>query len=767
MAEFNILDHLDKLTPDGGKVRKTRNGEEHSYECPNCGSANFLVNHGSGKYLCTAGCETRKIRDAISPPKKPASDIKQKAIRPKQMRHWDYFTPVTLERGGGIALTVHRTDDGQGNRKIWQQSRIDGFEPAQVKEKVLPYGIREARKALENGERWIFWVEGEPCVDALRSIGLTAITSIGGTGGFNPDRDGGHIPPDRLCILPDQDDAGIKYAEQVAAVYQGASWCFPFPGTAQWNGQRPKAKGLDVADWIALGATTEHIIKGIGSKNQEPVEHQAEPATDDLRKQDLKLLAVAAERIYLDKEIPPQERLVHLRHVARELDISLRDTELQRYFWDVRRKQAGSIEGYEPDDVIATPDQKWLLDGLLLAGDANLVVGLPKANKTTFVLSALGAVYNGDSQFLGKQLADDLPPIFIAGTDQPGHIWQQFLQRSGLADSSGRRSPHIVKMFTRERPIHLTPEGIDVMVQAAEEHPGLIFLLDSYSTLTRPLQLEENSPSFADPFIDFCEAVAPYGATPIFIHHAGKGGQGKSATFSSRGTTALPAAASQLVDVARLNPDDDRDKRRIIKTEGRLAESIKILATFNGDDGWSHHGDAEQVELAKRLDEAEDKLNDRQFAALELMRDRWAQGFEISQADLDELKEFKAVDRNNRRRILDQLTRKGLATSREMSTEKGRLKLFKPVEAELSHSETHSGVSVRPDSSALPDSSIGNKGMSHINQLSHLSGTPQSPNQGDSTPQGGADKARPLIAASSALASNQPDWCDPDEESPF
>ena len=118
---------------------------------------------------------------------------------------------------------------------------------------------------------------------------------------------------------------------------------------------------------------------------------------------------------------------------------------------------------------------------------------------------------------------------------------------------AGRRSPHIIKMFTRERPIHLTPEGIDVMVQAAEEHPGVIFLLDSYSTLTRPLQLEENSPAFADPFIDFCEAVAPYGATPIFIHHAGKGGQGKSATFSSRGTTALPAAASQLVDVARLN----------------------------------------------------------------------------------------------------------------------------------------------------------------------------------------------------------------------
>ena len=388
-----------------------------------------------------------------------------------------------------------------------------------------------------------------------------------------------------------------------------------------------------------------------------------------------------------------------------------------------------------------------------MAGDANVVVGLPKANKTTFVLSALGSFYNGDKQFLGKDLAEDLPPIFIAGTDQPGHICQNFLQRTGLADASGRRSPHIIKLFTRERPIHLTPEGIDIMVQAAEEHPGLIFLLDSYSTLTRPLQLEENSPAFADPFLDFCEAVAPYGATPIIIHHAGKGGQGKSATFSSRGTTALPAAASQLVDVARLNADDDRDKRRIIKTEGRLAEPIKILATFNGDDGWTHHGDAEQVELAKQLVETEDKLNDRQFSALELMRDRWAKSFDISQADLDGLKEFKGTDRNNRRLILDQLARKGLATSREISTEKGRLKLFKPVEAEMSHLENTFGVSVRPDSSALPDSSFTTKRMSHINQLSHTSGTPQSTDLGDSTPNMG----NPVVSAESS-AMDIPDW---------
>ena len=260
---------------------------------------------------------------------------------------------------------------------------------------------------------------------------------------------------------------------------------------------------------------------------------QAEPATDQLRKADLKALAADAERIYLDAEIPAQERLVHLRHAAR-IDITLRELSSRSAGHLGCSPRARAIEGYRADDVIETPDQQWL-DDLLLAGTPSVVGSL--VTKTTFVLSALGAIYNGDRQFLGKELADDLPPIFIAGTDQPGHIWQQFLQRSGLADAAGPTlTAHHFKMGApfseRPHPLSLRRGDFDVMVQAAEEHPGPIFLLDSYSTLTRPPRLEENSPA-CSPTRSSTSAkpIAPYGATPIFIHHAGKGGQGKSATF--------------------------------------------------------------------------------------------------------------------------------------------------------------------------------------------------------------------------------------------
>ena len=120
------------------------------------------------------------------------------------------------------------------------------------------------------------------------------------------------------------------------------------------------------------------------------------------------------------------------------------------------------------------------------------------------------------------------------------------------------------------------------------------------------------------------------------------------------------------------------------KAEGRLSEPLQILATFNGVDGWSHQGDAEQVAKAERLPE-EDKLNDRQYTVVEYLRERLGSGLETDQADLENLPELHGLDRNNRRRILDQLVRKGLATSRAVTTDKGRLKIFRPVDVGTAH----------------------------------------------------------------------------------
>ena len=56
MAEFNILDHFDKLTPDEGSAPKG----SRSFYCPVCNPKNFKVELKSGKYnTFTCDCAPR------------------------------------------------------------------------------------------------------------------------------------------------------------------------------------------------------------------------------------------------------------------------------------------------------------------------------------------------------------------------------------------------------------------------------------------------------------------------------------------------------------------------------------------------------------------------------------------------------------------------------------------------------------------------------------------------------------------------------------
>jgi hypothetical protein len=148
---FNILDFIDQLESDGG----TNNPRgDHSYKCPHCGAPNFKVNVVTGKWF-PYGCDCasseegkRAIRHALSPAKNPnqRENIPLKPIRPKRQRTWTYCDPE-----GNPILEVHRSDDGQGNRKIWQRSLVTGSRPRDVASQVVPQGFHQAKRVIPDG----------------------------------------------------------------------------------------------------------------------------------------------------------------------------------------------------------------------------------------------------------------------------------------------------------------------------------------------------------------------------------------------------------------------------------------------------------------------------------------------------------------------------------------------------------------------------------------------------------------------------------------
>ena len=428
---FDILQHFDQLESDGG----TNNPRgDHSFKCPHCGASNFKVNVVTGKWF-SFGCDCasteagkRAIREALSPARPPGQDrplnlqfrstapqgfavksspkpaakpASKKAIRPHRQREWRYDS-----KEGRPILKVHRKDDGQGNRKIWQRSLVDQLTARDVQRLVVPYNCNFASLDLQQGAPYVFWVEGEPCVDAFRDLGLPAVTSLRGCEGFDPIRDGGHFDPNRVVVVPDQDACGVKYASKVAAAYPGCRWLLPFPGTAEWNGAMPKDGGLDVADWIADGATVEDILKGVVDRC--PFESSEDREPTYLELVDATLAAIKAGNINAEmdsrRKLKQQFRLSDEK-ISAALFKRLTDAEVELVKPSHRSVDLGRVE-----------QLTYLKDGWLPKGDVAHWYAPYGSGKTTTALALAWSVALGKS-FLDRSDAGEPGKVLFIATD--------------------------------------------------------------------------------------------------------------------------------------------------------------------------------------------------------------------------------------------------------------------------------------------------------------------------------------------------------------
>jgi hypothetical protein len=385
--------------------------------------------------------------------------------------------------------------------------------------------------------------------------------------------------------------------------------------------------------------------------------------------------------------VPAAHRLIHLREAADATDKTIRDAELKRLLMEARRSTLGTFEAItdRPLSLAPTP---WLWEGLVMPEAFNLLLALPKVGKTSLVLEAIGAWAHGAPWFLGQRFHGPCPPVLIVGTDQPENDWARMLKSARLLRPDGRLAlPPIVGLFTAGNPLYLDEEGIGRIAESAEEHPGLLVVVDSYHACCRTLGVSENDAEMADPVLALLEAIAPHKGTLLVVQHANKAGANGSAAVASRGTSALPAAASQIIQLHRMvqaNPEATPDKRIVLKTEGRGGAPLQLLIERT-DEGWHLHGDAEEVMEAQRLLEVEAKLQDRQADALEAVRDQYEQDQQpMDAATLAKrlgIKGKGARDAERKARsTLDQLSRRGLLAVEIQTTGTGRRKLYRPIE---------------------------------------------------------------------------------------
>jgi hypothetical protein len=403
------------------------------------------------------------------------------------------------------------------------------------------------------------------------------------------------------------------------------------------------------------------------------------------------LLREKAEEL-LKEEAALLNRLPAMREKASELDLQTRDGDLTKIIWEARRRLSAPVAALGEGDLLDFTPVPWCWEGLIMREATNLVVAAPKVGKTSLILEAIGSWSRGEA-FLGREFHGECPSVLIVGTDQPQSDWGRMLQKVGLVSQERRILAPLVGLFHSGTPLQLDPEGIEKIASYAKKHPGLLVLVDSYSRCISSLGLSERDAEVVGPLADLQEAVAPYGATLVVIHHSNKGAH-DSGSMASRGSTALPAAVSQILHLQRLEASQEQQGasagKRMLTTEGRGGAPEKFLIELDQEGRWIFKGDGDALLREQERQRIISSLTERQSIALEHLEEVWDQteGKQGLSADLlaSLMGLSGASPSRAARHLLEQLKEKGLARKVIQSDGKsqGTLARYAPT-----HQENH------------------------------------------------------------------------------
>ena len=396
------------------------------------------------------------------------------------------------------------------------------------------------------------------------------------------------------------------------------------------------------------------------------------PIEQDSRSID-ELIQTAQNLIRQNVEVLKRPTIIRNQALAKKL--SLRDKDVFRILNKARNNLRKSEEGESPDVEFDIKEEKYLCNNLIAENTLNLVVSMPKVGKSSLISAFLGALTAGNTEFLEQGLLGGVRSIYICGTDQPLGDWMQILMPVGLAAKTSKGKGVIKfplkKLWHKGKPIYLTEEYIQKLEELAKADPNSIFVFDAFASLLSGTGLDENHVECVEPVRMLFEALVPTGATLILLHHEGSTNSHRRASEASRGTNALPAEASQILQLNWLNPENKDDNRISVSTQGRNSKPVDMVIEQIDRAVWVNHGNTAEIQEEIKLEKIIDGLTERQHDVYQIIEEHPLDF--ITPTELSKKVEFAEKEKTNLdlcRRTLDQLVKKRLVENKRTSTDK-------------------------------------------------------------------------------------------------
>lgn len=486
----------------------------------------------------------------------------QKAPRKSQTRNWVY-----TDKNNNPLINVRRIDQEGGDKKI-VQGRYDpsafnadenGFvyekggisDYSEIKKQVTILYYQEVQEAIRFGIP-VYWVEGEKAVEAMRSIGFIATTSIGGSKALQEYGDyRGQLLGANLVICPDADEIGIEYAEQVEAFFSketaSIKWLYCQPYSPVWT-NLPKANGIDVADWIEQGADKNLIESSVGEKRNLSQEIELQSVREKYNK-------ISSQIRAIDLTIShPGERYFALLEMGKKFNLKPSEIQHLRDLQPTGKK----INPERFSDFCERIDDnvEWLVEDMIPRSHNILLAGQSGSGKSLLAYDLVYCVLNG-TPWLGRFNTKKGRVLFFQLEEGEGYVPKSRALFRGIP----KDEVNLMMMFSGS-----AGDIPDIISFCASEEIDLC-IIDSLNAINGSNAVNENSPIYALPLQQLTSAAAQIKTTFITIHHTKKPQDGARTEEDNvdevRGSSAITANAQAVMIFKKY------------RKEGELARSIK------------------------------------------------------------------------------------------------------------------------------------------------------------------------------------------------
>ena len=556
---FSILDFLDTLEPVKGSGK---------FLCPACGGNDFSVNKTNGAYSCwhdPSAPHRAEIRDALAP-----------MIRwEKPMRDPGRYTFTYKDNGGEEVVVVNR-DDSNGTKRIWQdfptidKSASDHkIQLQEIKGRILPYKYEEAvAKSNETGLP-IIVVEGELTCEAVWSIGLPAITFLGGSKQYRTNGDYTQLFRGlKLVLAPDRDEQGVAFMKEIEADNPGAQWLYADPKSWEWQ-NLPSGNGLDLADYIEDGATQDDLLASIISQSKHKGQ-DGKPSYEEIISSIEHFVGLYVSDVRIAYETASWLEARGVKMSQANIDKLIHEAKERVY----GRQELETIDALE----IAKDDKcrEWLIAGILPLGSVMLLAASGGTGKSTLIYNwslniALGQPWSKRRCRKGKSL--------IIQSDEPLVDTSEKLGVIGYAESG--LEPGDIEFWETWRFAHMTQ-----LEDYVRKHRPSFIAIDSLTACLAGMDVDLVKSNAGDVLYGLRDIANKYNCSIVILHHLNKSG-------GLRDSTSFVDNVSEVVKLTRPenNPDPNQFVFEWLKSRSGLTGKHHLQRSALNY-GWEYQGPA-------------------------------------------------------------------------------------------------------------------------------------------------------------------------------